>query len=146
MKKIKLLFPVILFLTFAACDEAQKVINTAGNVQLNGNYTIHQVGDKSYTSKGLVITFDGLNKSFSSKTECNSLFGSYSLDLFVIKFGPIASTKMYCEGKMEAEKEIADQLEATGSYTIENGVLKLYSSTDRSLLFTATKVKETHEN
>ncbi|NCT16905.1 MAG: hypothetical protein COZ75_09450 [Flavobacteriaceae bacterium CG_4_8_14_3_um_filter_34_10] len=135
----------VFFLT-TSCDEAQKAINTASNVQLNGNYTINEVMGKSYSPKNLVMGFDALNKSFNATTECNNLFGSYTLDLYVIKFGAIASTKKYCEGKMDAEKEITDALEATGSYSIENGILKLYSANDRSLLMTATNVREINGN
>lgn len=130
----------VLFLT-TSCDETQKVINTASNVQLNGNYTINSVKEKSYTPKELVITFDALNKSVNATTECNNLFGSYTIDLYVLSFNPLASTKMYCEGKMDAEKEIAEALEETGSYTIENGILILYSKNDRSQLLKATKVR-----
>jgi heat shock protein HslJ len=136
----------ILFLTLTSCDETQRVINTASNVQLNGNYTINTVKEKSYTPKGLVITFDALNKSVNATTECNNMFGTYTIDLYALSFSPLASTKMYCEGKMDAEKEIGESLQETGSYTIENGVLKLYSKNDRSLLLTATKVRETNEN
>jgi heat shock protein HslJ len=137
----------ILFLIFTtSCDETQRVINTAGNVQLNGNYTINEVKGKSYTPKGLVMTFDALNKGISVTTECNNMFGTYTLDLYVINFSEMASTKMYCEGKMDAEKEIGEALSETGSYTLDAGVLKLFSKNDRSLLLTATKVRDTNEN
>lgn len=137
----------ILFLIFiTSCDETQRVINTAGNVQLNGNYTINEVKGKSYTPKGLVMAFDALNKGISVTTECNNMFGTYTLDLYVINFSEMASTKMYCEGKMDAEQEIGSALSETGSYTLDAGVLKLFSKNDRSLLLTATKVRETNEN
>lgn len=135
----------VLFLT-TSCDETKKVINTASNVQLNGNYTINKVKENSYTPKGLVITFDALNRSVNATTECNNLFGSYTIDLYALNFSPLAITKMYCEGKMDAEKEIGEALEATGSYTIENGVLTLFSKTDKSQLLKATKVRGTNEN
>lgn len=133
----------ILFLT-TSCDETQKVINTASNVQLNGNYTINSVKGKNYTPKGLEITFDGLNKSVNATTECNNLFGTYTIDMYALNFNPLASTKKYCEGKMDAEKEISEALEETGSYTIENGVLTLYSKNDRSQLLSARKVRNTN--
>lgn len=134
-----LVFSVLFLAT--SCDETKKVINTASNVQLNGNYTINSVKEKSYTPKELVITFDALNKSVNATTECNNLFGSYTIDLYALSFNPLASTKMYCEGKMDAEKEIAEAFEETGSYTIENGILILYSKNDRSQLLKATKVR-----
>jgi len=146
MKSIFSILICSVFILTTSCDETQKVINTASNVQLNGSYTINTIQEKVYTPKGLVLTFDALNKSVSATTECNNLFGSYTIDLYTLNFNPLASTKMYCEGKMDAEQEIAEALESTGSYTIENGVLTLYSKNDRSQLLTATKVRNTNEN
>ncbi len=146
MKPIYYSLAVLLLMFTTSCDETQRVINTAGNVQLNGNYTINEVKGKSYTPKGLEITFDALNRGVNITTECNNMFGTYTLDLYVINFSEMASTKMYCEGKMDAEKEIGEALSQTGSYTLEAGVLKLFSANDRSLLLTATKVRDTNEN
>lgn len=135
----------ILFLT-ASCDETQKAINTAGNVQLNGNYKINEVKGENYSSKELVLSFDALNKSVNATTECNNMFGTYSIDLYAIDFSDMASTKKYCEGKMEAEKELNDVFNSAGSYSLENGILQLFSANDRSLLLTATKVRDTNGN
>lgn len=146
MKAIYYSLAVLLLIFTTSCDETQKVFNTAGNVQLNGNYTINEVKGKSYTPKGLVLTFDALNKAVNATTECNNMFGTYTLDLYAIKFSEMASTKKHCEGKMDAEKEIGEALSETGSYTLEAGILKLYSTNDRSLLLTATKVRETNGN
>lgn len=142
---MKPLFSILLasiFILTTSCDETKKVINTASNVQLNGDYTINTINEKNYTPKGLVLTFDALNKAVNATTECNSMFGTYTLELYALNFAPIASTRMYCEGKMDAEKEIGQALAETGSYTIENGVLTLFSKNDRSQLLTATKVRE----
>ncbi len=146
MKTVYSILVVTLMIFTTSCDQTQRVINTASNVQLNGNYTVNEVMGKNYSPKGLVVSFDALNKSVNATTECNNLFGSYTLDLYVIKFGAIASTKMYCEGKMDAENELTQVFEASGSYTVENGILKLFSANDRSLLLTATKVRDTNEN
>lgn len=142
---MKPLFSILLasiFILTSSCDETKKVINTASNVQLNGDYTINTINEKNYTPKGLVLTFDALNKAVNATTECNSMFGTYTLELYALNFAPMASTRMYCEGKMDAEKEIGQALAETGSYTIENGVLTLFSKNDRSQLLTATKVRE----
>jgi heat shock protein HslJ len=146
MKPVYFSLAILLLIFTVSCDETQRVINTAGNVQLNGNYTINEVKGKSYTPKGLVMTFDALNKGINTTTECNNMFGTYTLDLYAINFSPMASTKMYCEGKMDAEKEIGEALTETGSYTLEAGVLKLFSANDRSLLLTATKVRDADGN
>lgn len=146
MKSIYYSLAILVSLFTVSCDETQKAINTAGNVQLNGSYTINEVKGKAYTPKALVLTFDALNKAVNVTTECNNMFGTYTLDLYAINFSEMASTKMYCEGKMDAEKEIGKALSETGSYTLETGMLRLLSANDRSLLLTATKVRETNEN
>lgn len=135
----------ILILT-VSCDETKKAINTAGNVQLNGNYDIKEVMGENYASKDLVLSFDALNKSVNATTECNNMFGTYTIDLYALNFGEMASTKKYCEGKMEAEEKLGEVFQNTGSYSLESGALQLFSANDRSLLLTATKVRETNEN
>lgn len=146
MKSLITIITIALLFLTSSCDETQKVINTASNVQLNGNYKINTVLEKEYTSKNLVLGFDALNKAMNATTECNNLFGSYTIDLYAINFGDIASTKKYCEGKMDAEKEISEALDKTGSFTLEDGRLKFFSANDRSLVLTATKIRETNEN
>ena len=55
------------------------------------------------------ITFQDDN-SFTGTTDCNSFFGQITLDNNKLSFGPIGSTKMFCEGSQEGEflKSLAD--------------------------------------
>jgi heat shock protein HslJ len=94
MKSIYSIFAIALLVLTVSCDETQRVINTASNVQLNGVYNINEVKGKSYTPKGLTMTFDALNKGINITTECNNMFGTYTIDLYVINFSPMASTKI----------------------------------------------------
>jgi len=48
------------------------------------------------------ITFSN-SGTFSATTDCNSMSGSYTVTEDAISFGPIAQTKMYCEGSQESE-------------------------------------------
>ncbi len=48
------------------------------------------------------ITFSNDGK-FSATTDCNSISGNYTAGANLISFGPIASTKMYCEGSQETD-------------------------------------------
>jgi len=45
----------------------------------------------------------GSNGQFSATTDCNSMSGSYTTEGNQISFGPIAMTKMFCEGSQESE-------------------------------------------
>lgn len=46
----------------------------------------------------LTFTNDG---NFSASTDCNSMTGKYAAETGTLVFGPIASTKMFCEGSQE---------------------------------------------
>ncbi len=47
------------------------------------------------------ITF-GKDGRFSATTDCNSASGTYTASNGLITFGPIAQTKMFCEGSLES--------------------------------------------
>ncbi len=59
------------------------------------------------------ITF-GDDGRFTATTDCNSMGGSYTATKDTIVFGPIAMTKMYCEGSQEAD--FAALLEGASGY------------------------------
>lgn len=59
------------------------------------------------------LTF-GADGNFAAKTDCNSMSGSYTARDGNITFGPIAMTKMFCQGSQEME--FAKLLETTSGY------------------------------
>lgn len=133
-----LLFAVI----FTGCDETKKVIDVAGSVQLTGSYTVNSInGKKLENTTNPTFTLSALDNSFRGTTGCNSVFGNYTLDLYSINFGDLAVSEKMCTDKniMNTEKDFLNALNNTGSYGLQNGVLTLYSKTDRSVLLTATK-------
>lgn len=143
MKFLSLLTTFILTIVVSSCDETKKVIDVAGNVQLSGTYTISNVGGQAVAAAGdnkVYISFAGLDKTIRGNTGCNSFFGNYSLDLYALSFSDVGQTEMYCdESTMVIETKFMEALRNTGSYSIEEGVLTLYSKTDRSVLLTAKK-------
>lgn len=61
----------------------------------------------------------------TGKTDCNSFFGSYQIGSDgKISFGPLGSTKMFCEGSQETE--FTGVIELTSNYTLNNGNLVLF--------------------
>ncbi len=136
-------FSVLLFaLIFISCDETKKVIDVAGSVQLSGNYTVTALnGKKLANTTNPTFTISALDNSFRGTTGCNSVFGNYTIDLNTINFGELAVSEKMCMDKniMKTERDFLDALNATGSFSIENGALTLYSKTDRSALLNAKK-------
>ncbi len=63
-------------------------------------------------------------KRVSSTTDCNSLMGSYLLSTDnSLRFGALASTKMFCAGSMESI--YAEQLTLVNSYHVSGSTLYL---------------------
>lgn len=142
MKTLATLSLLIFTILFTSCDETKKVIGVAENVQLTGSYTVTAINGKKLTdTTNPTFTLSALDNSFRGTTGCNSVFGNYSLDIYSITFGDLAvSEKMCTDNKiMETERNFLDALKNTGSYALENGVLTLYSKTDRSVLLSATE-------
>lgn len=144
MKKISILVIIILsLLTVSSCDETKKAIDVAGSIQLSGTYTITAIKGDNVKSIAPSITFAALDKSVRGTTGCNSIFSNYTIDLYAIDMGDIAVTEMYCEDKdiQKTERMFLDALNDTGSFTIENNILTLFSKKDRSVLAVGTKNK-----
>lgn len=142
MKAIFFTLAISVLFTFTSCEQTKQVLNTTSNVQLNGLYDILTVDGKDYNHKNLTIQFNAMNKNFSATTECNNMFGDYNIDIYAITFSNIASTKKFCDGKMEAEEEIAQTLSNVGSFEVVDGKLTLYALNDRSIIFTALKASD----
>lgn len=138
MKKVIILLTSVLLLS--SCDETKKVIDTAGQVQLSGSYTVQTINGNLIDENNPTLTFNVLDKGVNGTTGCNRYFGSYSLDLYALSFSELASTEMACEEPiMTIEWDFMKALDQTGSYALSEGVLTLYSKLDRSVLLTAKK-------
>jgi heat shock protein HslJ len=60
---------------------------------------------------------------------CNRFFGSYSIEESVIRFGPMASTLMYCEETMAVENAFLKALGEVDEFLVEQDVIVLRSTT-----------------
>lgn len=70
----------------------------------------------------------------SFSTDCNSMSSSYEAYASGLTFGPIASTKMYCEGSKETE--FAALISETKTYRFtDTGELILETATGDTMLF-----------
>ncbi|SRX52394.1 META domain-containing protein [Aequorivita sp. CIP111184] len=142
MKTLTTLSILIFTLFFTGCDETKKVIDVAGSVQLTGSYTVSAInGKKLINTTNPTFTMSALDNSFRGTTGCNSVFGTYTIDLYSISFGDLAVSEKMCTDKniMKTERDFLNALNNTGTYGLQNGVLTFYSKTDRSVILTAAK-------
>lgn len=121
-----------------SCNSAKKSNEAMKNEPMQGTYVIAMLQQKNVTDKAMELTFKAEDSSFSGKTECNSMFGTYKAEGDKITFAPVGATKMYCEGKMEAEKTIQKMLGEATHYTSQKGKISFYNADD-TLLLSASK-------
>jgi len=77
------------------------------------------------------ITFDGARRQASGFNGCNNFFSDYKLDGFSLEFGPVASTRRFCEGTAgKVEMKFMQALENTRSWEIRDGLLMLLHEGD----------------
>ncbi len=94
-------------------------------ILLSGEHVRAPVGDK------FVLTF-GEDGHVHSSTDCNQMNGSYVIDGEVLSFGPMMSTKMFCEGSQEGN--YSEALALTNSYAFEGNELHLNLNRDYGMM------------
>ncbi len=94
-------------------------------VLLSGEHVKAPLGDK------FVLSF-GEDGHAMSTTDCNSMNGSYVVSGEVLSFGPMMSTKMFCEGSQEGN--YSEALALTNSYTIEGNEMHLNLNRDYGMM------------
>lgn len=77
---------------------------------------------KPKDENAFILTFSNDN-TISSRTDCNTLGGSYTISENNLSFGPMMSTLMYCEGSQETE--YAAQLAQVQSVSLDADRLDL---------------------
>lgn len=65
---------------------------------------------------------------------CNNFFGSYTQTGNSITFGPLASTKKACQGKMEAEAQFLNSIQNARAFDATHLEMTLLDENDRIIL------------
>jgi heat shock protein HslJ len=79
-------------------------------------------------------TLDYSTDRVSGTGGCNRFNGPISIEDDAIQIGPIAATKMACEGKSDVETQYFGALEAARSFTLDGGVLTLKGEDGHDLI------------
>ena len=85
-----------------------------------------KANDTSKKSDAFTLTFSEDGK-VNGKTDCNSFFGTYTIEGSKISFGPLGATRMFCENSSEGEflalleKVTAHSFDTNKSLTLTSG-------------------------
>lgn len=71
------------------------------------------------------LTLDYTTDKVSGTGGCNHFNGPISIEDDAIQIGPLAATKMMCEGKSDIETQYFTALEAARSFVVEGDMLML---------------------
>lgn len=77
---------------------------------------------------------------------CNRFFGRYSLDGPEIRFGPLGSTLMYCEGAMHVESAFFRALDMVSRVEEGEGTLTLLAPDGSAVLLFEAEKEDAFEN
>ncbi len=107
--------------------------------KLHGYYIISDLRTENLMSDNILFRFDSIRNELAGNAGCNRFVASYNHSNEKINFQPAASTKMYCEGKMDREKEIIDILPSVTTIIRQENEIILFSDEKELLL----KLKQT---
>jgi heat shock protein HslJ len=79
-------------------------------------------------------TLDYTTDKVSGTGGCNRFNGAISIEDDAVQIGPIAATKMACEGKSEVETRYFAALEAARSFAVQGNSLTLKAEDGRDLV------------
>lgn len=94
------------------------------------------VGDWKTRTAGVkqTVTFDDEGRVYGD-AGCNRFTGGYTVAKDgTLEIGPLASTMMFCEGKMDAEAAFLNKLQNVVSYQATDTRLKLFTPKDVMVL------------
>ena len=101
-----------------------------------GSYSVEELLSNDVSKKEYFISFDA--EKVSGFMGCNMYSGMYKLQNESISFGPMMSTRKYCENAMENETLWFKASTEVTSFKMENKTILLYNN-ENKLILKATK-------
>lgn len=120
-----------------SCNGNKSLSKQEAMTELAGIYNVVQMGSKDVSGESMTLKFDPETAALGGSSSCNKIFGNYSAEGDTLSFSPMGATKMYCEGKMEAEKDFMQALQAVNKYRFKGDKLELLQ--DNTVLLTLSK-------
>ena len=93
------------------------------------------IASEPKSDKAFVLNF-ATETNMGSKTDCNTIGGSYLTEGNKLTFGPLMSTLMFCENSKEAEYSAA--LAEVNSYFLVDNTLRLILNDGGTMFFVRT--------
>lgn len=109
---------------------AQAMAQEDDDGPLTATWVATELGGKPVDGPTLAYTTDRV----SGTGGCNRFKGPISIEDDAIQIGPLAATKMMCEGKSEIEAQYFAALEAARSFAVQGDTLTLKAEDGHDLV------------
>ncbi len=120
---------LILLVLIMACKPSQQIGELVGvpatRTLEDTVWVLKELNGKAIdpvAQKPIYVLFNSAQRSVSGYSGCNSFSGSYTKNGMSIE-SKLASTRMFCDGKMETETTILNLLNAPAKYKVEEHML-----------------------
>ncbi len=120
----------ILIVAFAVAVGGPAVAQQDDDGPLAASWVVTELNGKPVTGPTLDYTTDKV----SGTGGCNRFNGPISIEDDAVQIGPLASTKMMCEGKSDIEAQYFAALEAARSFVVEGDTLTLKAEDGHDLV------------
>lgn len=139
--RIAILLVLSLMLSCNGSKQSATNGKAKADMELNGNYKIVSMNGEDLSSEGMELTFDASGNSVNGSSGCNKIFGNFSQNGSSIRIEALGSTKMFCEGRMELEKQFMQGLGAVNGVAVsDDGKVNLVNAD--AVLIQLEKIEE----
>lgn len=131
---------------FNSCSSTDNKENTRIKSLEGTDWILKSLNDKKVftpeAGNDIYIRFNSKENRFGGFAGCNNISGNYTLIKDKIKFGPVAGTEMFCESRMEDERNFMKMFETVSKVEIKENDLLLYDGMGNIVAsFKAGKIK-----
>jgi heat shock protein HslJ len=130
----------VLFSLNACCNSKTMAVQETNLTTLDGIYIVKTLNNNEVSINNMTINFNKEESMVSGFSGCNRFSGTYTLENGLLKVGPLASTKMFCQDTHQIESEMLEALSKANNLRIENGLLKLMG--DKKVILIAVKEQD----
>jgi heat shock protein HslJ len=128
---------ILLVALLISCVKRETAGTGAAVIGIEGpKWHLMEVSDPPVSPQPFII-FNATNKQTSGFAGCNNFFGNYELNGSSLKFGPVGTTRMFCEGAAgEVEMRFMELLEQIRTWELRDGTLLLHGGSKVLARFT----------
>lgn len=137
----QIIFGVAMLFAFGAVADV-----IAQPASLEGKrWSLMEMNGKAVSGSQAFIEFAEDAKQVSGNASCNRFFGGAAVGSRTMKFSGMGSTRMFCNGLMEAEQEFLDAMKSVTRYRVRGSVLTLNAGRKAVLKFESMKNEDAPE-